>query len=162
DAYRPMAAFLDSLTRYRAVGDRRLAEREAGELLAALLLVHGDRSFEPFGALLMGEAYLELGMSDQMADIYEKALAGVRGRVAAQMAYALAEYAAAQEHRERARQLLEMIVSARNVKWTPRAQERLAEMALEDKQPEQCLELCTYLLLEKDPLTKANALKLMG
>jgi tetratricopeptide (TPR) repeat protein len=162
EPYRPWAAFLDSLARYRAIGDRRLAEREGSEVLAALLLLRDDVDLEPLGSLLMGEAYSQLGMTDQMVAVYEKALPGVRGPLAAQMAYALAEYGVAQDNRERARQLYETVITAQNSKWTPRAQQRLAEMALQDKQLAKCLDLCRELLLNQDKVTRSSALQLMG
>jgi len=162
EPYLPMAAFLDSLARYRAVVDRRLGEREASELLAALLLVRENQYLEPVGSLLLGEAYSQLGMMEQMAAVYEKALPGVRGPLAAQMTYALGEYYVTQENRERARQMFKNAVAVGTPKWTPRAQTRLAEMALRDKQLDACLSICEELLINPDPAQKATTLKLMG
>src|SRR5262249_53098979 len=72
EAYRPTAAFLDSLARHR--GDFKIGPPEAGGLLAALLAVGDEPVLGPAGRLLMGQAFRELGMTQQMADLYESAL----------------------------------------------------------------------------------------
>jgi tetratricopeptide (TPR) repeat protein len=161
EPYRPLAAFLDSLAHYRAAVNPKQAQREAGELLAALLAVREDRALGPVGQLLRGHAYRELGMGEQMAAIYEKAVPETAGSVAAEMTYRLGEYALADD-RERARQLFLSIVKMKSPKWANLAQLRLAEIALLQKKPQECLQRCQLVLQAQPAADVTSTLKLMG
>ena len=79
--------FLDTLARFRAATDRRQRQREAGDLLTALLMAHGDPLLGPSGLVLMGQAYQEMGMHEEMVRVYEKALPKLRGPLASELSW---------------------------------------------------------------------------
>jgi tetratricopeptide (TPR) repeat protein len=162
EPFRPLAVFLDSFARYRAAVNPKLAQREASELLAALLAVRDDHVLGPVGKLLRGQAYREIGMSEQMAAIYEQALPETVGPLAAEMAYVLGEYVFTADNRGRARQLFSSVVTMQRPPWTHRAQLKLAELALLDKRPQECLQRCRQVLEEHPSADVSNTLKLMG
>ena len=89
--FRAATVFLDTLARFRAATDRRQRQREAGDLLTALLMAHGDPVLGPSGLVLMGQAYQEMGMHEEMVRVYEKALPKLRGPLASELALALAD-----------------------------------------------------------------------
>jgi len=91
DPYRHTAAFLDALAHYRTITDRRQALREASGLLAALMAAPDDTVLGPVGMLLMGQAYGEIGLVDQMVRCYENALPKAKGALAAETAWILAD-----------------------------------------------------------------------
>ena len=82
EPFRPTAAFLDALAHYRTATDRRQIQREASDVLAALLAMPEDSVVGPAGLLLRGQAYGELGFVGRMARSYERALPYARGSLA--------------------------------------------------------------------------------
>jgi TolA-binding protein len=162
EPYRTMASFLDSLARCRVTKDRKELRRESSVLLGALLAVQEGRALGPVGKLLVGQAYRELGMSEQMAAVYEKALHDLRGPIAAEMTYSLADYWLTIDKKPAAVGLLASLAGSRDRRWAPRARLRLAEIALEEKQPEQCLLWCRQLLREPNPKELPAIWRLMG
>jgi hypothetical protein len=74
EPYRGTAAFLDALARYRLLPESRRGHRESGEVLAAILAFREPAVLGPAGALLIGRAYGDLGMAEEMAATYETAL----------------------------------------------------------------------------------------
>jgi tetratricopeptide (TPR) repeat protein len=127
DNYQPAAAFLDTLARFRALTDRLHRQREANDLLAALLAVHDDMLLGPAGLALMGHAYRDLGMPDEMVRMYRKALPHLRGPLAAELSLALAEAYWAADKRGAAVDLYQKLASAGLDAGARRARLRLAE-----------------------------------
>ena len=121
EPYRRVAAFLDALARFRAVPDPNEARREASTLLAAALSAREDPLLDPSGRLLLGHAFQEIGLSEQMATIYEKALRNARGPLAAEMSYTLAQSLYLAENREPALQLFTSLAATDNDKWAPQS-----------------------------------------
>lgn len=161
--FRALASFIESFARYRAVAaDPRAARREAGDLLAALLLVADGSALAPVGDLLLGQAYRELGMGDRMAAVYEKALLQARGPLAAEMAYTLADYLFGMGKVRHAKQRLTVLARADHGDWTVQAQRRLAEIALHEKQPLECLRWCKIVLEERRAADVSAILRVMG
>src|SRR5262249_15054028 len=146
---------------YRNFSDRRPG-REASELLASLLLVHEDPVLGPLGIFLQGQAFRELGMNDQMVALYEKALPQTHGPLARKMSLTLAEYYLTANQRDRARQLFNSLALVPGAKETAQAQLRLAEIALQEKHPDDCLKNCRRLLETSKGVDVPAILKLMG
>ncbi len=160
--YRAVAAFLDALARHRGTADRRQAQREAGGLLGAVLAVQDDTALGPAGKLLVGQAYRDLGMAEQMSVFYEHALRGLRGPLAAEMSYILAESLYTADRRDAALQRFAALAGNEKSQWGPRALLRLAEITLQEKRPQDCLTWCRKLLQQPGATDAATILKLMG
>lgn len=162
DSYRNSAAFLDTLARFRAATDRRQRQREAVDLLAALLAVRDDPLLGPGGLALMGQAYGEMGMQEEMGRMYQKALKKLHGPLAAQLTLALAEEYWASEKIEAALGLFQKMVAGGPSSGARRARLRLAEIALAQKKPQDCLKCCRELLEEKAEVDVPAVLRLMA
>jgi tetratricopeptide (TPR) repeat protein len=162
EPYRQVAAFLDALARFRMVSAQKISSRgEAGELLAALLEVPGQKLLGPSGTLLAGQAYIELGMSDQAALLFEKARALARGPVAAEMTFRLADIWYAGDRRARARDLFAALAADGNSRWALQARLKLAVVALAENRPRECIQAC-QALVNGHAENAGDALQLMG
>jgi tetratricopeptide (TPR) repeat protein len=162
DSYRNAAAFLDTLARFRAANDRRRRQREAADLLAALLTVQDDPLLGPEGLALMGQGYRELGMQGEMTRLYQKALTKLRGPLASKLTLELAEEHWAADKPEAALPLYQKLISGDSSKEGKRARLRLAEIALAEKKSQDCLKFCRELLQEKAEVDVPAVLRLMA
>jgi tetratricopeptide (TPR) repeat protein len=162
DSYRNAAAFLDTLARFRAAADRRRRQREAADLLAALLTVRDDPLLGPEGLALMGQAYRELGMQEQMTRLYQKALTKLRGPLASKLTLELAEEHWMADKPEAALPLYQKLIAGEPTKEGKRARLRLAEFALAEKKTQDCLKFCRELLQEKAGVDVPAVLRLMA
>jgi tetratricopeptide (TPR) repeat protein len=162
DQYRQAAAFLDTLARFRAVTDSRRRQREASDLLAAVLTIRDDPILGTTGLVLVGHAYRDLGMQEQMIRAYEKALPSLHGPLAAAMSLALAEAYWNADKREAAVNLFNKVVLSGQASEARRARLRLAEIALAQKKPQDCLKSCRELLQERSGVDVPAVLRLMA
>jgi tetratricopeptide (TPR) repeat protein len=162
EPYRPFASFLEAYAHYRSIPDQRPSQREAGTLLAALLLLREGAALVPGGEVLVGRAYRDLGMGDRMAAIYEKALASARGPLAGEMTCALAEYLASVGRRADAKRWLTPLAESDQGAWTVQARLQLAEIALKEKRPADSLTWCRKLLAGQGKADVPATLKVMG
>lgn len=162
EPYRPFASFLEAYAHYQTVPDRRRAQREASTLLAALLLVREGAAIVPGGELLVGQAYRDLGMSDRMAAVYEKALTRASGPLAGEMTCTLADYLESAGRRADAKRWLAPLATTDQGAWTIQARYQLAEIALKEKQPADCLAWCRKLLADQRSADVQATLKVMG
>lgn len=160
--YRSAASFLDTLARFRSSTDRHQRQREASDLLTCLLTLSDDRTLGPCGLLLKGQAYQELGMVESMVQLYEKALPWLRGSLAADVSFALAESYYAAERYEAATKLYLSLASGRGAAWVGRVRLRLAAIALHRNKPQDCLKWCREALHGKDRAEAAEVLRLMA
>jgi len=138
--YRDTAAFLDSLARCRhgrSKQKRTTAEEE--DLLHSFLSVGDEQIVGPAGTLLFGQACRELHMEMVMISHYDKLLETLRGPLALQMTYELGEYHLALGHTAPARAKLLGLAAADHGLWGNRARLQLADLALKDDKPEDCL-----------------------
>jgi tetratricopeptide (TPR) repeat protein len=161
EPFRPVAAFLEAFARYRAHSNRTVADREATDLLAALIVMRRSDHFGSIGDLLVGRAYLALGMNDEVIAIYEKARDRARGTFATEMSFVLADLLITTSQRDRARELLIPVANANIRTWTARAQLRLSEIALDEKKPDECLAWCRRLQ-DGNEVEAPTVEKLMG
>lgn len=160
--YRPAAAFLDTLSRFRAAVDRRQRQREAGDLLAALLAVRDDPLLGYGGMILAGQAFQELGMREEMIRSYEKVLPYLRGQLATELSLSVAEAYWAADKRKAAVDAYRKLLAAGPSSGARRARLRLAEIALAEKNPQDCLKGCRELLQEKSGVDVAAVLRMMA
>lgn len=154
------AALLDALSRYRAIADPERRQRAAGDLLEALLAYHEEHLLGPVGLMLAGQAYRDLDLGDEMAALYEKAQPGVGTTLALAMKADLAEHLLA-SGKKGAVPLLRAVAAASGPPAV-RAQLRLAEIALKEKRPDECLKLCQKVLASADASAAGDATQLMG
>ncbi len=162
ESYHTTAAFLDTLARFRALTDRLHRQREANDLLAALLSVRDDTLLGPAGLVLMGQAYRDLGMPDEMVRMYRRALPHLRGPLAAELALGLAEAYWAADKRGAAVDLYQKLAQAGLDGGARRARLRLAEIALSEKKPQECLKSCRELLRDNAGADRPTVLRLMA
>ena len=162
DSYRNAAAFLDTLARFRAATDRRQRQREAVDLLAVLMSVPDDPLLGAEGLALMGQAYRELGMQEDMTRFYNKALKRLRGSLASKLTLELAEEHWSADKTEAALPLYQKLIAEGSSNEAKRARVRLAEIALVEKKPQDCLKCCRELLQEKAGVDVAAVLRLMA
>jgi tetratricopeptide (TPR) repeat protein len=161
ETYRPAAAFLDSLARYRTGTDRKMLQRDAGDLLTAAQAVIDDPVMGLPGQLLVGQAFLELGLVDQTAALYARNEKELRGPVGDAMALALAEAYLAADRRAEAAPLYGRL--AKDGKHgAGQARLRLAEIAMHDNRAGECLKWCRAALAVKGPLDGPTVLRLMA
>lgn len=160
-SYRNTAAFLDTLARFRAA-DRRQRQREASDLLAVLLTVQADPLLGPEGLALMGQAYRELGMHHEMARFYQKALKRLHGPLASKLTLELAEEHWAADRPEAALSLYRTLIAEGSSSEAKCARLRLAQIALVQKKPQDCLKSCRELLQEKTGVDMPAVLRLMA
>src|SRR5262249_40409748 len=121
-----------------------------------------DPLLGPSLIVLRGQALQELGMAEAMLKLFERARNKVRGRLAFELSYHLAEAYFAAEQREKAAPLYEKLATSRD--WTRRTQcrLRLAEMALRNDKYTDCLKWCREALQEREGLDIGAVLKLMA
>ena len=162
DRFRAATVFLDTLARFRAATDHRQRQREAGDLLATLLMAQGDPILGPSGLVLMGQAYQELGMLTEMVRVYEKALPNLRGPLASELTLALAEAYSTLDRHEAAIKMYRRVIEGGVSNGARRARLRLAEIALGEKKPQECLKSCRELLQQKVGVDVPVVLRLMA
>ena len=162
DNYRNAAAFLDTLARFRAATDRRQRQREAVDLLSVLLTVPNDPLLGPEGLALMGQAYRELGMQEEMTRFYQKALKRLRGPLATKLTLELAEEHWSAGKPESALPFYQQLIAEGPTSEAKRARLRLAEIALAGKKSQECLKSCRELLQDKGGVDAAAVLRLMA
>jgi tetratricopeptide (TPR) repeat protein len=154
------AALLDALSRFRATADPERRERAAADLLTSLLAYQEDSLLGPVGRMLAGQAYRDLALGDEMALQYAKATPGVGSMLALSMKADLAEHLLASGKKGAAPLLRE--VAAVPGPRAARAELRLAELALKQKRPDECLTRCRKVLSAGDTSTGGDAVRLMG
>jgi tetratricopeptide (TPR) repeat protein len=162
EPYRPLAAFIDALAKYRVLTDRKRASREGADLLAALLATENSSLLGPAGNLLAGEAYGDLGMGEQKMQLYEKLAQEAKSPHSAQATFTLAESLFAAKEREAAKRLFTSLISSSNIDLASHARFRLAELALQDGRPAECLEICRELIRAKSSIEPGSLLKMIG
>jgi len=138
EPYLAPAAFLDALARFRVAGGKPTLP-VAKDLLAATLNLSGKNILGPVGVLLVGHAYRELGLNDAMARQFQQALPQLRGAIAEEMAYYLADAWYLDGKRTESIKLLVALATTEGGVWRSQAQLRLAEIALGEQRPEEAI-----------------------
>jgi tetratricopeptide (TPR) repeat protein len=161
-AVRTAAAFVTAYARWKSLSGES-QEREATYLYRSLLAMKADSDWlGQTGQLLIGRVYVELGFDDQMADLYSHMLTvGVTRNIAGEMMYSLADYDLEMGRREAAKETWWMLSSGASRRLSNRSRFRLAEVALIEGRPKDCLEFCE-LTRTDDTIARTDIQKLMG
>jgi len=162
--YRNAAAFLASYTRFQTLTEENQRQEEAFYLVRSLMTVTQDYQWLGMsGALVIGRAYRDLGLSDRMAIVYGKAMEEYPASpLAREIQYALADDAYSLGDREAALEELTSLIETGTDKWARMARLKMAENALEEDRPLDCLAECRELLRQPSSAMLGDVLRLMG
>ncbi|MCY2991660.1 MAG: tetratricopeptide repeat protein [Planctomycetota bacterium] len=162
--YHHAAAFLASYARYQTLTDKHQRTDEAKFLVQSMMALKDDYQWlGEAGALVIGRAYRELDWPDEMAIVYTEVLEHEpRGAIAREIQYALADYVYSSGDWKAAIAPLSSLATAGTDRWTMLARLKLAEYALADNRPQDCLTACCELLRESRSPTVSHAWVLMG
>ena len=144
---RNAAALVNALARWNVLKAEQ-QESETSFLYRALVSVKADpdalgQMFGQTGMLLIGRAYAALGFDDQMAELYHRMLSnGVTENIQIELTYSLAVFEKTNGRAEAAKEMWLKLLACPSERWVNRARMQLAEIALNEKQPEECLRLC--------------------
>lgn len=158
------AAFLSSLSRFRAavLADRR--EREGAAVVSALTEFDASSYCGGHWAILLGGACEELGLSQEANDAFALALkklppSDLRNKTVLR----LASRYQAENQTEQAKVLLATLSSSEADQLALQARLRAAELALTENQPDDAIAACRLLINStKDPVIERAALGIMG
>lgn len=153
------AALLDALARYRATTNSKFGSRTANDLLSALLAYREDSLLGAIGLVLAGQGYRDLDLGDEMMPLFKKAIPGVGKALALSMKADMADHLIAAGRKD-AVPLLQ-VVAATSGPRAARAELRLAEVALKENRPDECLSRCRKILTGGGP-ESSQAARLMG
>lgn len=159
---RRAAAFVTAYARWNTV-NLELRQNEAAFLYRSLVALRSDIEWlGQTGHLLIGRAYSDLGFDDQMSDIYLRALAdGTTKSIETEMRYWLANYEYSNGATDSARQIWENLADGQRSGWRNRARLKLAEIALLEGHPKECLDRCEQVEIG-ETIPKADVQRLMG
>lgn len=158
------AAFLSALSRFRAavLADRR--EREGAAVVSALTEFDAANYCGGHWAVLVASACEELGLSKESAEAYSLALRKLpQSQLRNQTVLKLASHYQADNQLEKARVLLATLSSSETDQLAVQARLRSAELALEQRKPDEAISVCR-LLMESDKTSKTQraSLRIMG
>jgi tetratricopeptide (TPR) repeat protein len=157
------SAFVTSLARFRLLNGT-MQEREATFLYRALVAIEEDAEWlGPTGQLLIGQALLSLGLGDKMFEHYQKALDKniLPVGIAHEMRFAMAENLLRERKPQDAELLLMDLSLNGEGAIQAKSRMRLAEIALNNNRPEDCLSACRDLFATTSP-DKQALLRLAG
>lgn len=159
---RRAAAFVTAYARWNTVNSE-LRQNEAAFLYRSLIALRSDIEWlGQTGHLLIGRAYADLGFDDQMSDIYLRSLAdGTTKSIETEMRYWLANYEYSNGATESAREIWEHLADGQRSGWRNRARLKLAEIALLEGHPKECLDRCEQVEIG-EVIPKVDVQKLMG
>lgn len=142
---RNAASLMTSIARWRtATGNSQ--EREAAFLYRAVAAVESQSDWlGPTGQLLLGQAMCEVDLEEKMVELFTRVLGdGAPARVELEMKLCLADYWANHEQTAQAKGTwTEIYIAAGPRSYV--AGIRLAALALEERDPKTCLQLCQSL-----------------
>jgi tetratricopeptide (TPR) repeat protein len=161
--FRPTVAFLGTYARYLALADRKLAHREGQALVSALMGIQSGSALPASGVLLVGRAFAGLGLSEQMAETFEQAKRqGISEPIAHEISHELAEFAHTTGKNAEATKHYAAVFKNARPSRSRHAGMRMAEIALDDQRPDDCLRLCRQLLADAEKSEIPVILRLMG
>ncbi len=163
---RPAADLLDALARVRLAGQSEGVSRDAADLLTALVTFPRDGFLGPVGILVAGHGYQALNLRAKAVDLYETTLPNLEGPLAEEMTYTLAAFRleATPDGKDRAGavKMLDALATLRGSRWADPAQFYLAQVALQEGRPRECLGRCQRLLRDPNGVARSAVLELMG
>jgi tetratricopeptide (TPR) repeat protein len=158
------AAFLSALSRFRAavLADRR--EREGAAVVSALTEFDAANYCGGHWAVLVASACEELGLSQESSEAYSLALGKLpQSQLRNQTVLKLASHYQADNQLEKARVLLATLSSSETDQLAVQARLRSAELALEQRKPDEAIAVCRLLMeSNKTSTTQRASLRIMG
>jgi hypothetical protein len=148
---------LDALVRYRAAPTSGRRE----ELLAALSDSGDAAALGPGGTFLAGRVYRDLGLVERTAALFDAASLTTRGPLAQRMTFDVAEWYDLLDRADAARQRYLAVAATDPKGLGPKAELRLAELALRERKVDECLRRCRALLGRAEA-ERAAVLAVMG
>lgn len=156
----PLPAVAEAFACYFRYADASSAGR--GEALAkAVRLAENGRPFGPAGQWLFGQWLGEAGHADEMAVAYERAAETARGRWAVRFALATADHLYTRGQTDDAGRRFAAVAAADAGEWGDRARVRLAEIALREGRPAECVRYARAVLA-RDHEDRDQVLRLLG
>lgn len=156
----PQPAVADAFACYFRYADTSSATR--GEALAkAVRMADGGQPFGPAGQWLFGGWLGETGHADEMAAVYEKASETARGPWAVRFALATADHLLASGKTDEAAPRFAAVAAADAAASGDRARVRLAEIALREGRPAECVRYARAVLA-RDHEDRDEVLRLLG
>ncbi|MCA9176295.1 MAG: hypothetical protein KDB14_17535 [Planctomycetales bacterium] len=164
---RDFAALLSAMSQFQTATNDDAKSTRGRTLVMTLSHVRPNQFFGRYGAVIIGEAYAELGLYQEMSGAYEVALAsGLTGATAQRMSLALARVQRAQGKLEDARAMLMEVAAGESAANDPSKMEALigmAELEFQQRHNASCLSMCRELLaMSLDEATKHRVLRMMG
>ena len=158
------AAFLSALSRFRAavLADRR--EREGAAVVSALTEFDAADYCGGHWAVLVASACEELGLSQESSEAYSLALRKLpQSQLRNQTVLKLASHYQADNQLEKARVLLASLSSSETDQLAVQGRLRSAELALEQRKPDEAIAVCRLLMkADKTSKTQRASLRIMG
>ncbi len=158
------AAFLSALSRFRAavLADRR--EREGAAVVSALTEFDAANYCGGHWAVLVASACEELGLSQESSEAYSLALRKLpQSQLRNQTVLKLASHYQADNQLEKAKVLLATLSSSETDQLAIQARLRSAELALEQRKPDEAIAVCRLLMKsDKTSKTQRASLRIMG
>lgn len=163
---RDAAAFLNSYARFQTLaGNAELQRRETVYLFRSLFALGSDATWlGPYGMLLVGRAYRDLGMKAQMSRVFERSLnEGATGITAAEMRFLLLEARLEKDEAGATARddMLRFAAAEFDNKWGQRARLTIARMDFEKKRYNDCVQGCRELV-NASHIESFVLLRLMG
>lgn len=156
----PIPAVAEAFACYFRYADARTAGR--GDAVAAAVHRAGDgEPFGPAGRLLFGGWLGEVGRPAEMAAVYEAAAETASGPWAVRFALATAEHLLAGGKTDEAARRFAAVAAADAGERGDRARVRLAEIALGEGRPAECVRYCRQVLA-RDHEDRDGVLRLLG
>lgn len=156
--------FISALARFRIVQESLPRVRAGRTLTNSMAQVEPGEFFSAAGYLLVGQAFEEIGMPNQMSRVYTTALSELPDiPIRDRMKYLLAIHANASNNLEFGSKLLNELISDEGGIWGRKANFHLASVAYQRKDYADCIRRCAdFLPLLEDNEEKVEALRLMG
>jgi tetratricopeptide (TPR) repeat protein len=156
----PQPEVAEAFACYFRYADSGTASR--GDALAAAVRRAGNgRPFGPAGEWLFGGWLGEVGQGDEMAAVYERAAEAARGRWAVRFALATADHLLAAGKTDAAARRFAAVAAADAAASGDRARVRLAEIALRQGRPADCVRYARAVLA-RDHEDRDEVLRLLG
>ncbi len=157
ESHAMLATFYEALLRYRSAPTE--SRREL--LLTAIEYANDGRAIGPAGVYFIGQVYAELGLTQQMSDLYDTATDSARGPFVLRMTFAAAEQYDSLDKRKQARTRYAALAAADPDEVGARAELRLAAIDARDGNGAEAVRRCRALMYRAD-IERAAVLAVMG
>ena len=156
--------FLSSLARFRAAAIPTERLRRGRNLTSAIAEVEPSRFFSFAEPVLLGQAYSEIGMPNQMQEVYAAAIRTAKPHALRDATMlALANHYVQNDQPARGKELYEELIDHGRSPWSRKARIQTAELAHRHGDDAACLDQCYYLIeTSTAPDEKREVLRLMG